>query len=251
MSSYSIVFFFILFASSFGQIDIAKYFKICNRTVQDVNECLVEAIQEGIIAMSGGIKELGAPPVDPYHQEEIRVEYKNNQIMATMTMKDIYVEGLKLAKVHNARLRADEDYFHLEVDITTPRVFVRGKYIGEGRYNSLRINAKGEFNTTMTDLVYTWKIDGIPEKKNNTTYMRIKSFYMRPDLGNLKAYISNDNIDSKSIIDFANNFANQNWRPLYREMLPYAQENWNKIGIRIANKIFLKVPYDQLFPEEM
>lgn len=46
----------------------------------------------------------------------------------------------------------------------------------------------------------------------------------------------------------ANDFVNNNWRTLYKEMLPYAQENWSKMGIKVSNKIFLKVPYDQLFP---
>ncbi|XP_073957975.1 protein takeout-like [Choristoneura fumiferana] len=165
-----------------------------------------------------------------------------------MSMKDIYVEGLKAAKVHDARIRADEDRFHLEVDMTTPRVFVQGNYFGEGRFNSLTFNASGMFNTTMTDLVYTWKLDGVPEKRDNETYVRIKSFYMRPDVGNLESYVSNDIPESQGIIQLANDFANANWRPLYRELLPYAQDNWNKIGIRIANKLFLKVPYDKMFP---
>lgn len=48
--------------------------------------------------------------------------------------------------------------------------------------------------------------------------------------------------------DLGNNFGNANWKVLYRELLPYAQSNWNKIGIRVSNKLFLKVPYTQLFP---
>ncbi|XP_059048502.1 uncharacterized protein LOC131843703 isoform X2 [Achroia grisella] len=193
---------------------------------------------------------MGVPPVDPYRQKDLRAEYNNNQISAKMHMTDIYVHGLKLAKVKDARLRADDDNFHLEVDIETPRVFVTGQYEGEGRYNSLKIVAKGSFNSTMTDLVYTWKLDGVPEKKGNETYMRINSFYMRPDVGNMVSYLTNDNPNSKDLIDLGNRFinSNNNWRLMYRELLPFAQANWNKIGIRVSNKIFLKIPYDQLFP---
>lgn len=35
---------------------------------------------------------------------------------------------------------------------------------------------------------------------------------------------------------------------MYKELLPLAQNNWNKIGIKVANKIFLKMPYNRLFP---
>ncbi|KAI8438420.1 hypothetical protein MSG28_010948 [Choristoneura fumiferana] len=235
-------------SNCYAKVDLGKYLKICSRNAVDVNDCLVVAIQMGLVTMAGGLQELGVPPLDPNHEKEIRIEYKRNQIFARMSMKDIYVEGLKAAKVHDARIRADEDRFHLEVDMTTPRVFVQGNYFGEGRFNSLTFNASGMFNTTMTDLVYTWKLDGVPEKRDNETYVRIKSFYMRPDVGNLESYVSNDIPESQGIIQLANDFANANWRPLYRELLPYAQDNWNKIGIRIANKLFLKVPYDKMFP---
>nr|QIJ45752.1 odorant binding protein [Glyphodes pyloalis] len=231
-----------------GLVDIEKYLKVCDRNSADVNDCLTEAVQEGLTILAKGIEELDVPPIDPYHQKDLRIEYKNNQILAKLIAKDIHVEGLKSSKVHDARLRADDDRFHLEVDLTTPRVNVRGQYIGEGRYNSLQIRANGQFTTNMTDLVYTWKLDGIPEKNENGTFIRITEFYMRPDVGGMKSYLTNDNPDSRDLTELGNRFTNQNWRLLYREFLPYAQENWSRIGIRVANKIFLKIPYDVLFP---
>lgn len=39
--------------------------------------------------------------------------------------------------------------------------------------------------------MYTWKMDGTPSKRGNETYVKITSFYMRPDVGDLKAYVSN------------------------------------------------------------
>nr|UDM59899.1 putative odorant binding protein 2 [Corcyra cephalonica] len=141
---------FNLYTICYGYIDIGKYLKVCDRNSDEANDCIAEAVQDGIAAMAGGIEEMGVPSIDPYHQKELRAEYNNNQISAKMNMKDIYVHGLKGAKVHSARLRADEDKFHLEVDLTSPRVFVTGQYHGEGRYNSLKIAAKGSFNSTMS-----------------------------------------------------------------------------------------------------
>ena len=48
--------------------------------------------------------------------------------------------------------------------------------------------------------------------------------------------------------DLGVKIVNENWRLLYKELLPIAQANWNKIGIKVANKVFLKVPYHKLFP---
>lgn len=50
------------------------------------------------------------------------------------------------------------------------------------------------------------------------------------------------------LADLGVTFANANWRILYREFLPFAQENWNEIGTTIANKVFSKFPYEDIFP---
>ncbi|PZC80154.1 hypothetical protein B5X24_HaOG200968 [Helicoverpa armigera] len=250
-SSKGVFYLLTVISACYGAVDITKYFKTCNRNAIDVNDCMADAVQKGIAVMINGIDELGIPPIDPYLQKDFRLEYKNNQIAAKLNMKNIQVEGLRAAKVHDARLRADDDKFHLEVDLTSPKVTVHAEYHGEGKFNSLRILAFGEVNTTMTDLVYTWKLDGVPEKNGTETYIRIKEFYMRPDVGSIVTNFKNDNPESRELTDLGTRFANENWRTLYREFLPYAQANWNKIGTKVANKLFLKVPYDQLFPTSL
>ncbi|XP_026731417.1 uncharacterized protein LOC113496418 [Trichoplusia ni] len=232
----------------FGAVDITKYLKVCDRNAIDVNDCLTDAVQKGIAVMVNGIEELKVPSIDPYYQKDFRFDYQNNQIAAKLVMKNIYVEGLKGATVHDTRLRSDDDHFHLEIDLTSPKVQVNAEFYGEGQFNSLKIVAYGTVNTTMSDLVYTWKLDGVPEKNGSEQYVRITDFYMRPDLGNLVTNFKNNNPESREITDLGTRFANENWRFLYKELLPYAQSNWNKIGVKIANKLFLKVPFDQLFP---
>lgn len=59
---------------------LGKYLKTCERNSPDVNDCLVEAIQNGISAMAGGIKDIGVPSIDPFYQKEVRFDYKNNLV---------------------------------------------------------------------------------------------------------------------------------------------------------------------------
>ncbi|CAH0724812.1 unnamed protein product, partial [Brenthis ino] len=243
-----IIVFLSIVVTCLGSVGIDNYIKICNRNSPDVNDCLVEAVQDGIAAMAGGIKEIGVPPVDPYFQKEQGFEYKNNQIQAKMVTTDILVHGLRHATVRDARLRAEDDNFHLEIDMFSPAISISGKYEGHGGYNSLNITAHGTFVTNMTNLVYTWKLDGKPETINNEVFVRIKSFYMRPDVGNMQIFLTNKSPESKDLTELGVKLVNENWRIMYKELVPYAQANWNKIGTKVANKIFLKVPYNKLFP---
>lgn len=209
-----------------------------------------DAVKSGISVLSKGIEELEIPALDPYYQKNLKVEYKNNQISAVMILKNIYVEGLSGASVHDARVRTDDDQLHIEIDLTAPKVVVRTEYEGNGQYNALKINAHGMINNTMSDLVFTWKLDGVPVKIGSETYMNITSFYMRPDVGNMHISLTNDNPETKDLTDFGLRFMNENWRALYREFLPFAQSNWDTIGARIANNIFMKVPYNQILPSD-
>ncbi|XP_047511312.1 circadian clock-controlled protein daywake [Pieris napi] len=246
---YKICFLFIFFVVC-AAIDIENYLKICDRNSLEVNECLVEAVQKGIKDLAGGNADLGVPALDPFYQDELKMEYNNNQIQGKMLMSNIFVAGLSRSTVKDARLKADEDSFHLEIDMFTPKVKVYGEYEGGGSYNSLKLLANGNFSTTMTDLVYTWKLNGKPHVIKGITYIKIKSFYMRPDVGTMKTNITNENPDSKPLIDLGVKITNENWRLLYKEFLPFAQANWNKSGTRVANKIFLTIPYDTLFPNK-
>lgn len=235
--------------SCYGAGDVDSYLKICSRSSPDVNDCLVDAVQAGIAAMADGINEIGIPSLDPYVQKELKLEYKNNQIQAKMINKNIRVLGLKDSTVRDVRLRAEDDSFHLEIDMYTPAVTVSGDYKGSGSFNDLTfVNAQGMYITNMTDLVYTWKLDGKPETINDEVYMRITAFDMRPDVTNMYIHLTNDAPETKDLTDLGVRLVNENWRLMYKELLPLAQNNWNKIGIKVANKIFLKMPYNRLFP---
>nr|ARD05169.1 juvenile hormone binding protein 2 [Antheraea pernyi] len=231
-----------------GAINIEKYLKVCNRNSLELNQCMKGAVQDGIAVLSDGVEEIEIPALDPYYQKELKVEYKNNQILASIILKNIYVEGLKKATVHDARVRADDDQVHIEIDLTAPKIVIRSDYEGVGQYNDLKIKAHGTVRTVMTDLVFTWKLDGVSEKNGDEKYIHINSFYMRPDVGKMQISMTNNNPETKDLTEFGLRFINENWRTLYKELLPFAQSNWDKIGTQFANNIFMKVPYDQILP---
>lgn len=44
------------------------------------------------------------------------------------------------------------------------------------------------------------------------------------------------------------NFVNRFWHLMYEQSIPNFEESLDKIGQQLMNKVFTKVPYDQLFP---
>lgn len=43
-------------------------------------------------------------------------------------------------------------------------------------------------------------------------------------------------------------FINQFWKVVYDAVLPFAEEGFEKVAKPVLNKVFLSVPYNQLFP---
>lgn len=130
------------------------------------------------------------PAFDPYISENIKAEYKSDDIYGSVFIKQPKTYGISRAQIKEVHSEVTEDEMDLEVKILFPRIFMEGNYKGEGRFNGIHINSKGYYNVTMSDIDITWKMSGALEENNGEKYMRIKSFGMAPKIGDLKVYAS-------------------------------------------------------------
>lgn len=130
------------------------------------------------------------PALDPFIGDNIKTEYKTDDIYGSVFIKQPKMYGISRAQVREVHSEVTEDEMDLEVNLLFPRVFMEGNYKGEGRFNGIHINSKGYYNVTMRNVDITWKIAGALEENNGEQYMRIKSFNMAPKIGDLKVYAS-------------------------------------------------------------
>ncbi|XP_077296347.1 putative beta-carotene-binding protein [Arctopsyche grandis] len=222
--------------------------KICNRDDPELNDCIKDAMQFALKELASGLPELGIQSLDPHVEKEMKIEYKRNQITAKAFLKDITAHGLSNAIVHNVRANLQDDFMEIEADMSNKGIVVEGYFRGEGRLNAIVFNTKGFYNNTMSDLTWTWKISAEPEVKNGKTYMRVKKFFMRPEVGGMIVNLPVIFEDNPQLNKIAKDFAQNYWRLIYHELLPVIEQTWDKIGRKVCNKIFLKVPYDEIFP---
>lgn len=137
-----------------------------------------------------GVPQLNFPAFDPYISDNVKAEYKSEDIYGSVFIKQPKMYGISRAQIKEVHSEITEDEMNLEVNILFPRIFMEGNYKGEGRFNGIHINSKGYYNVTMRDIDITWKMSGVLEENNGEKYMRIKAFSMSPIIGDLKAYVS-------------------------------------------------------------
>ncbi|XP_077295862.1 uncharacterized protein LOC143918065 [Arctopsyche grandis] len=225
---------------------IPEKLKICGRN--ELNKCLRSSISLSLKNMADGIPELNIPSLDPYELSDTVLDYKQDKFVAKFATKNIKAHGLSSSKIHSARINFVDDQMLLEIDVTNPRIFVEGSYRGDVGFEPTLYTTENAFNNTMTDLKWTWKIEGKVENIKGENYVRITKFDMSPKVGNMVFLQPNVFGDNPTLNMLAQDFISAYWRTIYTELLPIVKPVWNKIGASISNKIFLNIPLNEIFP---
>lgn len=111
-----------------------------------------------IPTLKDGYPTLGIAAFDPLLVKKAYFEYKQNQVLATLNVKNAKVYGMSGAEVQDVRSNLTENSLDLELDVRFPKVFMEGNYKGEGRFNEYKVKSRGFFNVTYSKLLF---INGI------------------------------------------------------------------------------------------
>lgn len=101
--------------------------------------------------LQAGIESLGFPSLDPFLSKSTYVDYKRNQMAASMHVKNAKTYGMRKAQILDVRATATDKFMNLAVDVRFPEIVMEGYFKGEGRFNSIKLASKGYFNNTMSE----------------------------------------------------------------------------------------------------
>lgn len=233
-----------------GGIEVPTYLEPCRRNSPEFNKCIRSALQLLMAKLSkSGIPELELESLDPLKIAELIMTYDGGDVAGKVLLTDTYTRGFSAVKIMDVRSKTDDpNFFGMEIDFFVPRVVTNGNYKMDGHVAKFPVTGKGIYNITATDVSGTWRLIGSPVVEDGEKFMRIDRLSVRPEVGNLKIHASNLINENPELSQVALAFVNRFWKVLYQEMVPYAEEHFDKILRQLVNKIFLKIPYDQLFP---
>ncbi|EEB18814.1 protein takeout precursor, putative [Pediculus humanus corporis] len=227
----------------------ATYIQVCHRDEPNIDSCVLNSLKKLHPYMVKGIPTLDIPPLDPFKLEETLLEYHNGQIHAKFGIRDYSLYGLRDLQYQNVRTYLDDlDDFRLEIDVFIPKIKSDGRYKLQGKFVKSEFGGKGNFNVSMSNIKATWAFTGSQVIIDGVRYMKINNLDMEPVVGDMKVYASNLFSGNEALSKTALRLFNQNWRLVYKELLPYIKKDWDKIMTEIANRVFMKVPFDEIFP---
>ncbi|XP_054280527.1 uncharacterized protein LOC128998428 [Macrosteles quadrilineatus] len=233
-----------------GNIQVPTFTEPCYRDSPEFNSCIKRALQGLIPKLSKvGIPELELESIDPLKVPEMIMSYDANTIGGRVTLRDTITRGIGKLKIVDVRSVAnDPTRFLMEIDFFIPKMRTAGLYSMQGHVGDIPITGDDKYNISMDGVSGTWKLTGAPVEEDGQVFMRIDRFEVNPEVQGLKVHANNLFKGNPELSAVTIAFVNRFWRVLYDEMLPYTVETFDKVGRQLINKIFHKIPYDQLFP---
>lgn len=100
-----------------------------------------------------GYEKLGILPFDPLSVKKVYFEYKQNNFLAKLSVKNVKIVGISRVEVQEVRSILMNKSLELELDVKFPRVLMDGSYKGEGRINDYKLKSSGTFNMTCSNFL--------------------------------------------------------------------------------------------------
>lgn len=218
--------------------------RTCQKDTPDYSSCLRLAIQESWPTFVKGMPEFDLPILDPYYAERHEGAYESGEIKGHLIATDVRTYGLQNSRFLAVRPNHEDNHFSLEVDMEIPKILIEGDYKAEGSLGSFKMGGKGFFNISMEDVKTTWALEGPVEDDRWV----VKHFRVAPEVGKMNVWFSDLFSGNEELNRAAMSFVNEYWPVIYRGMLPYLVETWDKEFTELVNRFFSKVPFSKIFP---
>ncbi|KAL0275799.1 UNVERIFIED_CONTAM: hypothetical protein PYX00_003543 [Menopon gallinae] len=232
-------------AASVGKLPPS--FDICHTSKPDFTKCLGAAVEEAVHTLKDGYPPLGLYPIDPLDITALNIDQGSGPVSIDLKFKDLKIYGFKDAKISD--VKADVPNFRFSAKVTVPEVSLKGKYNINGKVLILPITGNGDCVLTMDDVAAQVELLGKERKKDGRLYMNVQKFDFKFDLKKFKLKFENLFNGDKALGENMNQFINENWNEILLELKPSIQEAFGAVFAEISNRIFSKVPYNDIFPE--
>lgn len=115
-----------------------------------------------------------------------------------------------------------------------------------GRILLLPITGSGRANLTLVNTKIEHRLIGEPYQQDGVKYMKLKDYKVSFDPK--RVYINFENLfNDKLLSETMNRFLNENWEIAFNELKIGYSKSFGKIFKEISNRIFTKVPFNQIF----
>nr|CAI5868767.1 unnamed protein product [Callosobruchus analis] len=219
-----------------------SYIKPCKVNAPDFDDCALEHGRAALPYIVKGDRKYSIPKLNPLKLPAVNVDAGEN---LNIKLTDVNAEGLEKIKLD--RVKIDTKARKVFLDMHMARVELIGQYDVNGKILILPIQGKGPCNITGIDTKFQYVFNYVLDKVNGEEYMRLTD-HDNLDFQVGKAYFKLENLfnGDKTLGDTMNNFLNENWEEVIKEIGGAISQTIRTVARTISSGYFKKVPYREL-----
>uniref|UniRef100_A0A182W181 Uncharacterized protein n=1 Tax=Anopheles minimus TaxID=112268 RepID=A0A182W181_9DIPT len=209
--------------------------------------CVVQAISDTFHKYQSGVPGLGLASLDPLRIDEMDIVQGTGPVNIVLNFKNVDITGFKDVIVKKAKgFTANPSV--MEMNLLLPVASLVGSYKIKGKVLILPIQGEGASNMTMVNCDFLMKWNGALEKRENgKEYFQMNKIKASFDTTRFYMHLSNLFNGDKALGDNMNQFLNDNWEDILKELKPAIIGAFTKIFRAIITNVFENVPYDELY----
>ncbi|XP_044726745.1 circadian clock-controlled protein daywake-like [Chrysoperla carnea] len=218
----------------------------CKGTDPNLSQCAEIEANKVIPKLINGYPSLNIPVLSPLKIEQIKVE---NSGQLSIVINDALVRGLEDAKVSKFNMDFNSHIVHLRLNI--PNLNIQGEYEMAGQLLVLPINGKGACNITAVNGDFDIDVSYTLYDKDGVQYAKIEKVDVVIDIKDAHLYFANLLNAKKQVSDDINALLNKEWRQVIHDLEPAIKEAVSLIVTQVVNGIIDKVPFAEVFGNEL
>ncbi|XP_067014581.2 protein takeout [Anabrus simplex] len=223
------------------------FFKVCRRSDPKLNDCIKDTINALRPALKKGISELKISSAEPMKVPKVQVFQGTGPVSIDSVFTDLTIQGITQYEVKSAS--ADVDKYRVDFEVALPWMYITGNYNISGQILVLPIRGDGDSWSNYTGVTGKASLNGHPETRNGKVYMELDEFKFEIKVDHATIMMNNLFNGNKELGDAMNKFMSDNWEAVFAELKPVVDQAISAILKDVAQKVFKKFPYEELFPK--
>ncbi|CAH0388544.1 unnamed protein product [Bemisia tabaci] len=225
---------------------LPKTFKRCKKLDPNLPDCLRTAVQGVIPEFVKGVPSLGVLPLDPLELKTLVIEQGDGPVSIKLDFKDLFIHGIASAVITSVTSNLKNYTINLTAELKKP-IILDGMYNVHGKVLILPITGTGKCKLVLEGFRAKIGIKGKAITKNGIKYMEVQTFKFGLSTTKLRVKLENLFNGDKALGDNMNVFLNENWEDILKELQPGFEDSLSQAFLEISNRVFTKVPFDQIF----
>lgn len=229
-------------------LPLPTYIKPCARSNPDFNACALQSARASFPYAVKGDPKYNTLPLDPMEVKEVKVVTGGARGL-TIVLKNVQISGIKDARIDMTNFDFEKRHIHHEA--TTPRLELIGQYGVSGWVLRLPISGNGNINVTFVDTHLTYDVDYTLELIDGNRHIVPKN--PEATVSPARMYMEQSGLfrGDEMLDQRMNEFLNENWRGLLKELSPIINTAFRDMVFRFHARLDSMVPFDVAFPEHL